>query len=36
VLDEMGAYDRINRYGFVEKLGASYVWGKDRVNEIRP
>lgn len=26
----MGAYDRINRYGFVEKLGASYVWGQDR------
>jgi flavin-dependent dehydrogenase len=30
VLHEMGAYDRINNYGFVEKLGASYVWGRDR------
>jgi clorobiocin biosynthesis protein Clo-hal len=30
VLHEMGAYDRIDRYGFVEKLGASYVWGHDR------
>jgi flavin-dependent dehydrogenase len=30
VLHEMGAYDKINGYGFVEKLGASYVWGRDR------
>lgn len=30
VLHEMGAYERINRYGFVEKLGASYIWGQDR------
>jgi len=30
VLHEMGAYDQINVYGFVEKLGASYVWGRDR------
>jgi flavin-dependent dehydrogenase len=30
VLHEMGAYDKINTYGFVEKLGASYVWGRDR------
>lgn len=30
VLHEMGAYDKINKYGFVEKLGASYVWGRDR------
>jgi clorobiocin biosynthesis protein Clo-hal len=30
VLHEMGAYDRINSYGFVEKLGASYVWGHNR------
>lgn len=30
VLQEMGAYDKINSYGFVEKLGASYVWGRDR------
>ena len=26
----MGAYDKIDNYGFVEKLGASYVWGRDR------
>ncbi|HTB00519.1 MAG TPA: NAD(P)/FAD-dependent oxidoreductase [Bradyrhizobium sp.] len=30
VLHEMGAYDRINQYGFIEKLGASYVWGQNR------
>jgi flavin-dependent dehydrogenase len=30
VLHEMGAYDKINNHGFVEKLGASYVWGRDR------
>lgn len=30
VLHEMGAYDKVNRHGFVEKLGASYVWGRDR------
>ncbi len=30
VLSDMGAYDRINRYGFIEKSGATYVWGRDR------
>jgi len=30
VLHEMGVYEKVNRYGLVEKLGASYVWGKDR------
>lgn len=30
ILREMGAFDRINAYGFPEKLGASYVWGHER------
>jgi clorobiocin biosynthesis protein Clo-hal len=30
ILLELGVYDKINRYGFVEKLGANYVWGRDR------
>lgn len=30
VLHEMGAYEKVNRHGFVEKLGASYVWGRNR------
>lgn len=30
VLNDMGAYDRINNYGFIEKSGATYVWGHDR------
>ncbi|HET8847125.1 MAG TPA: NAD(P)/FAD-dependent oxidoreductase [Ktedonobacteraceae bacterium] len=30
VLQEMGAYDKINQAGFLEKLGASYIWGQDR------
>lgn len=30
VLREMGAYDRINNYGFIEKSGATYIWGHDR------
>jgi hypothetical protein len=30
VLYEMGAYDRVRSYGFVNKLGATYVWGRDR------
>ena len=30
VLRDMGAYDRINRYGFIEKSGATYVWGRER------
>lgn len=31
VLREMGAYDTINSYGFIEKLGATYVWGQNRI-----
>jgi flavin-dependent dehydrogenase len=30
VLREMGAYDKVNGYGFIEKLGATYVWGARR------
>lgn len=30
VLHDMGVYDRINNYGFIEKSGATYVWGHDR------
>jgi clorobiocin biosynthesis protein Clo-hal len=30
ILLELGVYDKMNRYGFVEKLGANYVWGRDR------
>jgi flavin-dependent dehydrogenase len=30
VLRDMGAYDRINSYGFIEKSGATYVWGRQR------
>lgn len=30
VLYEMGVYEKVKRYGFVNKLGASYVWGRDR------
>jgi clorobiocin biosynthesis protein Clo-hal len=30
VLSEMGVYDKVNNYGFVEKLGATYVWGQNR------
>ena len=30
VLSDMGVYDRIDRYGFIEKSGATYVWGHDR------
>ncbi len=30
VLHDMGAYERINNYGFIEKSGATYVWGHDR------
>ncbi|HLG65639.1 MAG TPA: NAD(P)/FAD-dependent oxidoreductase [Ktedonosporobacter sp.] len=30
VLKEMGAYEKVSNYGFVEKLGATYVWGRDR------
>ncbi len=27
VLSDMGVYDRISNYGFIEKSGATYVWG---------
>ena len=30
VLKEMGAYEKVSNYGFVEKLGATYVWGRNR------
>lgn len=30
VLCEMGAYDKVKNYDFVSKLGASYIWGRDR------
>src|SRR6185312_227972 len=30
VLSEMGVYEKVKQYGFVEKLGATYVWGRDR------
>ncbi len=30
ILQEMGAYEKVNRAGFVEKLGATYIWGQDR------
>jgi clorobiocin biosynthesis protein Clo-hal len=30
VLHDMEVYNRIDGYGFVEKSGATYVWGKER------
>ncbi len=30
VLREMGVYEKVNGFGFPEKLGATYVWGRDR------
>src|SRR5581483_9489678 len=30
VLLEMDVYDKVKSYQFVEKLGATYIWGKDR------
>jgi flavin-dependent dehydrogenase len=30
VLREMGVYDKIDAAGFPRKLGATYIWGKDR------
>ncbi len=30
VLKELGAFDKIDRAGFPRKLGATYIWGKDR------
>lgn len=30
VLKELGVFDKIDRAGFPRKLGATYVWGRDR------
>ncbi len=30
ILDEMGAWDKIETAGFPVKVGASYTWGRDR------
>ncbi len=30
VLKEMGAYEQVSKHGFLEKLGATYIWGHDR------
>ncbi len=30
VLKELGVYDKVDAAGFPRKLGATYVWGKDR------
>lgn len=30
ILEEMGAYEKVNKFGFLEKLGATYIWGHDR------
>ncbi|HZR41816.1 MAG TPA: NAD(P)/FAD-dependent oxidoreductase [Ktedonobacteraceae bacterium] len=30
VLQEMEAYDKVDNADFVEKLGATYIWGQDR------
>ncbi len=30
VLEEMGAYDKVARAGFLEKLGATFIWGHGR------
>ncbi len=30
VLHDMGVFDKIDKHGFVEKLGATYIWGRDR------
>ena len=30
VLQEMGVYESVDRAGFLEKLGATYIWGQDR------
>jgi flavin-dependent dehydrogenase len=30
VLRDMGVYDRITSYGFIEKSGATYIWGHER------
>jgi flavin-dependent dehydrogenase len=30
VLQEMGVYDKVDSAGFLEKLGATYIWGQNR------
>jgi flavin-dependent dehydrogenase len=30
VLQEMGAYEKVEQAGFLEKLGATYIWGQNR------
>lgn len=30
VLQEMGAYEAVDQAGFLEKLGATYIWGQNR------
>jgi clorobiocin biosynthesis protein Clo-hal len=30
ILQEMEVYDKVNAAGFVEKLGATYIWGQNR------
>ncbi|WP_376794042.1 NAD(P)/FAD-dependent oxidoreductase [Thermogemmatispora sp.] len=30
VLEEMGAYEKVARAGFLEKLGATFIWGRNR------
>ncbi len=30
VLQEMGAYEKVAQAGFLEKLGATFVWGRNR------
>lgn len=30
VLQEMGAYEKVGEAGFLEKLGATYIWGQSR------
>ncbi|MBX5449334.1 MAG: tryptophan 7-halogenase [Thermogemmatispora sp.] len=30
VLEEMGAYEKVANAGFLEKLGATFIWGRNR------
>lgn len=30
ILKEMNVYEKVKNYGFLEKLGATYVWGQNR------
>jgi len=30
ILKEMQVYEKVKDYGFLEKVGATYVWGRDR------